>query len=188
MIGWTGERTERLTKLWHAGLSASQIAKELGGTSRNAVIGKCSRLGLIREGVGGTKPQHRTLSRSRIAAISGRDRRAGISTFCRETVTEVKARLKQAFGTRETATFKPQSAPETAKTILDGLSHHECRWPVTAPPLGLGYQTLFCCQPSGPGSPYCSAHHRLSVEAPSTPETRTRAAKLFERNLRRYTA
>src|SRR5580700_3480057 len=43
---WTEERVENLKKLWGEGLSASQIAAELGGITRNAVIGKVHRLGL----------------------------------------------------------------------------------------------------------------------------------------------
>ncbi|MFN9926748.1 MAG: GcrA family cell cycle regulator, partial [Phenylobacterium sp.] len=45
-MGWTDERVELLKKLWQDGLSASQIAKQLGGVTRNAVIGKVHRLGL----------------------------------------------------------------------------------------------------------------------------------------------
>ncbi len=45
-MGWTDERVELLKKLWADGLSASQIAAELGGITRNAVIGKVHRLGL----------------------------------------------------------------------------------------------------------------------------------------------
>jgi GcrA cell cycle regulator len=45
-MSWTDERIERLKKMWHDGATASQIADELGGVSRNAVIGKAHRLGL----------------------------------------------------------------------------------------------------------------------------------------------
>src|ERR1700733_13776414 len=45
-MSWTDERGELLKKLWADGLSASQIAAELGGITRNAVIGKVHRLGL----------------------------------------------------------------------------------------------------------------------------------------------
>ena len=45
-MSWTDERVESLKKLWADGLSASQIAAELGGVTRNAVIGKVHRLGL----------------------------------------------------------------------------------------------------------------------------------------------
>jgi GcrA cell cycle regulator len=45
-MSWTDERVELLKKMWGDGQSASQIAKELGGVTRNAVIGKVHRLGL----------------------------------------------------------------------------------------------------------------------------------------------
>src|SRR5688572_32922112 len=45
-MSWTDERIERLKELWSQGVTASQIADELGGVSRNAVIGKAHRLGL----------------------------------------------------------------------------------------------------------------------------------------------
>jgi GcrA cell cycle regulator len=45
-MSWTDERIERLKTLWSQGVTASHIADELGGVSRNAVIGKAHRLGL----------------------------------------------------------------------------------------------------------------------------------------------
>ena len=45
-MSWTDERVETLKRMWNDGQSASQIAKELGGVTRNAVIGKVHRLGL----------------------------------------------------------------------------------------------------------------------------------------------
>jgi GcrA cell cycle regulator len=45
-MSWNDERIATLTKMWESGATASQIADELGGVSRNAVIGKAHRLGL----------------------------------------------------------------------------------------------------------------------------------------------
>ncbi|WP_368344318.1 GcrA family cell cycle regulator [Pelagovum sp. HNIBRBA483] len=53
-MSWTDERVEQLKKMWGEGLSASQIAKELGGVTRNAVIGKVHRLGLSNRTAGGS--------------------------------------------------------------------------------------------------------------------------------------
>ena len=55
-MAWTEDRVEILSKLWAEGLSASQIAKELGEVTRNAVIGKVHRLGLS----GRAKPSNPT--------------------------------------------------------------------------------------------------------------------------------
>lgn len=52
-MSWSDERVEVLKKLWGEGQSASQIAKELGGVTRNAVIGKVHRLGLSNRTVAG---------------------------------------------------------------------------------------------------------------------------------------
>ena len=45
-MAWTDERIDQLKTMWEKGMTASQIAEELGGVSRNAVIGKAHRLGL----------------------------------------------------------------------------------------------------------------------------------------------
>ena len=66
-MGWTDERVELLKKLWADGLSASQIAAELGGITRNAVIGKVHRLGLS----GRAKSPSSTSPRPRKARSSG---------------------------------------------------------------------------------------------------------------------
>ena len=65
-MAWTDDRVAMLRELWSKGLSASQIAVQLGGVSRNAVIGKAHRLGLesrpspIRGGGGGSRSSSRT--------------------------------------------------------------------------------------------------------------------------------
>jgi GcrA cell cycle regulator len=56
-MSWTDERVETLKKMWAEGQSASQIAKELGGVTRNAVIGKVHRLGLSNRVGGGSEPE-----------------------------------------------------------------------------------------------------------------------------------
>ncbi len=53
-MSWSEERVELLKKMWNEGQSASQIAKELGGVTRNAVIGKVHRLGLSNRNGSGT--------------------------------------------------------------------------------------------------------------------------------------
>ena len=56
-MSWTDERVEKLKELWAEGMSASQIAKSLGGVTRNAVIGKVHRLGLSNRGTGAAPPR-----------------------------------------------------------------------------------------------------------------------------------
>ncbi len=55
-MSWTDERVETLKRMWSEGQSASQIAKELGGVTRNAVIGKVHRLGLSNRDEGESEP------------------------------------------------------------------------------------------------------------------------------------
>ncbi|WP_295535493.1 GcrA family cell cycle regulator [uncultured Thioclava sp.] len=55
-MSWTDERVDLLKKMWSEGQSASQIAKELGGVTRNAVIGKVHRLGLSNRAGGAAEP------------------------------------------------------------------------------------------------------------------------------------
>ena len=57
-MSWTDERVEILKKMWGEGQSASQIAKELGGVTRNAVIGKVHRLGLSNRATSNSSIQH----------------------------------------------------------------------------------------------------------------------------------
>src|SRR4028118_2052185 len=86
-MSWTDERVETLRRMWAEGASASQIAKELGGVTRNAVIGKVHRLGLSnRAGPGGRAgeapgagPAQRAEARGGVSgkAVSGRARRRG---------------------------------------------------------------------------------------------------------------
>ena len=60
-MGWTDERVELLKRLWLDGLSASQIAKQLGGVTRNAVIGKVHRLGLVPRVITARPPPRRNV-------------------------------------------------------------------------------------------------------------------------------
>src|SRR4051812_7734622 len=69
VMGWTDERVELLKKLWQDGLSASQIAKQLGGVTRNAVIGKVHRLGLSGRATP-SKPQRTVFKSPRPARVA----------------------------------------------------------------------------------------------------------------------
>ena len=64
-MAWTDDRVEILKKLWAEGLSASQIARELGDVTRNAVIGKVHRLGLAGR-ASPTKPKSRLRHREHV--------------------------------------------------------------------------------------------------------------------------
>lgn len=71
--GWTDERTEKLKVLHGQGLSASQIAKILGGVTRNAVIGRAHRIGLgpIGGGRASAPPRHKTYAPAQPRSFGG---------------------------------------------------------------------------------------------------------------------
>ncbi|WP_441256447.1 GcrA family cell cycle regulator [Bradyrhizobium sp. 482_C4_N1_1] len=85
-LGWTDDRIEMLKKLWTAGLSASQVAAELGHVTRNAVIGKVHRLKL--------EPRGKTHN----ANVTPRPRRTGNSV----------ARIRHAKAVAEGTVIAPQ--------------------------------------------------------------------------------
>ncbi len=67
-MSWTDERIATLKKMWEGGSTASQIAEELGGVSRNAVIGKAHRLGLkSRPSPVKAKPKKKTAPKKKAA-------------------------------------------------------------------------------------------------------------------------
>jgi GcrA cell cycle regulator len=71
-MSWNDERVELLKKMWSEGQSASQIAKELGNVTRNAVIGKVHRLGLSnRAGAAPVKPAEKVGGEARAEARRG---------------------------------------------------------------------------------------------------------------------
>ena len=67
-MSWTDERVEALKVMWTEGKSASQIAKELGGVTRNAVIGKVHRLGLSNRGGNGERLEETEVAEAPAAA------------------------------------------------------------------------------------------------------------------------
>ena len=69
-MSWTDDRVEILKKLWVEGQSASQIAKELGGVTRNAVIGKVHRLGLSNRATSSSSSKSDTKSKTSAKSMS----------------------------------------------------------------------------------------------------------------------
>jgi GcrA cell cycle regulator len=154
-MSWTDERVEMLKKMWSDGQSASQIAKELGGVTRNAVIGKVHRLGLSGRA---------TSSRS----SSPRPRRTHVPRANRAP--------SLMFGTRGNTALKPHYETEldlapaplqelviplheraSILTLMDGL----CRWPIGDPGEA---EFLFCGRKSSGTMPYCEHHARMAYQ------------------------
>src|SRR5690349_18355883 len=129
-MDWTDERIATLRKMWLEGMSASQVARQLGGVSRNAVIGKVHRMGLA----GREAP-------SRPRSLGGRP--PGRSQARTPETTTPKLAPTRAGPTAATAALTPVTAPSPAPapivfdarpsaTILT-LGEHACRWPIGDP-------------------------------------------------------
>lgn len=179
-MSWTDERVETLKKLWLDGLSASQIAKKLGGISRNAAIGKLHRLGLagrvtpakptrpapmrpakpapIRDAkappVARAPHQNNGRNLKAAAAVSAADpnRADNINTphFGKGTMPGVKPPTKPVHRLEE-----PGSA-----TILT-LCAHQCKWPIGDP---AREDFTFCGKWREPGRAYCTRHIAIAYQ------------------------
>jgi GcrA cell cycle regulator len=166
-MNWTDERVERLTKLWAEGLSASQIAAQLGGVSRNAVIGKVHRLCLPgRAKAGGTSSATRPTKRSNAAPARPTtfgNRPAAQRTAARpEGATMVKEEAE--LDATAPVPFRPASnviVPIARRLGLTDLTERTCKWPVGDP---LKDDFHFCGHESPDQSPYCTYHQKLAYQ------------------------
>ena len=169
-MGWTDERVELLKRLWLDGLSASQIAKQLGGVTRNAVIGKVHRLGLS----GRASPSQPT----RPTFKAPRPPRPVVAA------PPVQRRIAERT-TGQTAVEQPPrpadyvEAPGVA-TVLT-LGAHMCKWPIGDPSTD-GF--TFCGRRSGDDGPYCVDHARIAYQ-PQQSRKKSSPSELA-RSLRRY--
>jgi GcrA cell cycle regulator len=151
-MGWTDERVELLKKLWADGLSASQIAAELGGITRNAVIGKVHRLGLS----GRAKSPSSSAPRPRKARSSGH--------MIRVQRPQVRGNNALAYDYEVEAEPEMLEIPmEQRKTLLQ-LSEKTCHWPVGDPSTP---DFFFCGGESANDQPYCTFHCRVAFQPAS---------------------
>jgi GcrA cell cycle regulator len=126
-MSWTDERVETLKRMWGEGQSASQIAKELGGVTRNAVIGKVHRLGLSNR-VGDTSARDDATDKQAAASATTTPPRGDARIDARiepriepraetrtETRTEPKADLRPDSDVRnDAAATRTEAAPKPA--------------------------------------------------------------------------
>lgn len=146
---WTPDRIEALTKLFEAGLTCSQIAREIEVT-RNAVIGKLSRLGLSRPGdvLIRRKPGPHS-ARPRAAARQGQVRiLKSLHAAMAAPAPDVPAVIDEI--------------SEQARCSLSELGAQNCRWPIGRP----GADDFgFCGSAPVEGLPYCAGHARLAYRS-----------------------
>lgn len=149
---WTDTRVEMAKKLFHDGLSASQIAGELGGLSRNAVIGKLTRLGLTRGGQG-KGWRGRKLGDHAVTRHPPIIKRTGMNAYAPTSVL-VDELLPVA--------DVPEERPASAVTLLQ-LQPHHCRFPIGDPRTT---DFAFCGANRVADSSYCARHHLLAYTPP----------------------
>ncbi|MCE0505245.1 GcrA cell cycle regulator [Roseivivax sp. GX 12232] len=193
-MSWTDERVELLKKMWGEGQSASQIAKELGGVTRNAVIGKVHRLGLSnRSGSEAAEPAPKAEPAAEPKAKTGSKAKAK------------PAEPKEDPAMSETKSAAPAQAPQRPKIIPAGqplppqpsaneispealakvsavekkskklglmeLTERTCKWPVGDPATE---DFWFCGLPVQQGKPYCEAHVGVAFQPMSSRRDRRR--------------
>lgn len=154
---WNDDRVERLVKLYGEGLSASIIADRLGGVTRNAVIGKCHRLGLTGRAALVAKPKHnqnrkRPRSQSvKIAPSKSKVVRLGNTAFRRLLET--------------TEPLPPPAETDIPRVSFRDLDRRQhCGWVCVEAQKGELIASLdapvYCgCKPV-PGLSYCEHHAR----------------------------
>jgi GcrA cell cycle regulator len=155
-MSWTDERVESLKKLWADGLSASQIAAELGGVTRNAVIGKVHRLGLA----GRAKAPASTTPRARKPRAAS------------HMVRLPRASLRGNTALAHAYELEFETEPEQIDNIIPlgqrrsllELTEETCRWPIGDPGTADFY---FCGGQTITSLPYCAYHSRVAYQPPN---------------------
>ena len=163
-MGWTDERVTVLKKLWLEGLSASQIAKQLGGVTRNAVIGKVHRLGLSGRA---------TPSQPSRPAYRPQRPRAQVQAPAAAPAP------RRAEPVLRTPTPAPMPDLPGTATVLT-LGAHMCKWPIGDPS---GGDFSFCGRRTQHEGPYCIEHARVAYQPPQKKKS---GANELVRSLRRY--
>ena len=192
-MSWTDDRVEILKKLWVEGQSASQIAKELGGVTRNAVIGKVHRLGLSNRATSSSSSKSDTKSKTSVKSMSDTKRvsnktsaskvtSANSPSEPRSNVTSLRRQIIPAGQPLPPQPSANEISPEAlarvseiekkAKKIsLLELTERTCKWPVGDPATE---EFWFCGLPSQAGKPYCEAHVGVAFQPMSQRRDRCR--------------
>jgi GcrA cell cycle regulator len=170
-MNWTDERVELLRKLWSEGLSASQIAAQLGSVTRNAVIGKVHRLKLSSRGrtTAAAPRQKKTSQGAAGSKVASRS-----ATVTRSMTTSIGATALQAqFDVEPVVRYRPAEnvvVPISRRLQLVQLSERTCKWPNGDP---LTEEFSFCGNDSAETGPYCTYHSRIAFQ-PASERRRSR--------------
>ena len=152
---WTDERVEQLKKLWNDGLSASQVAAELGGITRNAVIGKVHRLGLSgrAKSPASPVPRQRKPRASAMLLRVARPALRGNTALARMPAYEIDYEPDPE--------ITAEIVPIGQRCTLLELSDSKCRWPIGDPG---AHDFFFCGGKPVEGLPYCAHHARIAYQ------------------------
>jgi GcrA cell cycle regulator len=156
-MSWTDDRVELLQKLWAEGLSASQVAAELGpGITRNAVIGKIHRLGLAERAKTASAPRTRAPKAARPAASAPRMASHAVHGNVALALAPQTVVIPHAQPEEEVV------IPMSERVALMELRESMCRWPMGDPTTP---EFRFCGakSPMG-GGPYCAQHSRVAYQ------------------------
>lgn len=182
-MSWTDERVETLKKMWNEGQSASQIAKELGGVTRNAVIGKVHRLGLsnrVNEVAEDAVPAPEAPPAEAEPAQT-----ADAPDAAAEPVPAPVPIRRQIIPAGQPLPPQPSAneiSPEALATVrevektskrisLMELTERTCKWPVGDPATE---EFWFCGLAVQAGKPYCEAHVGVAFQPMSSRRDRRR--------------
>jgi GcrA cell cycle regulator len=141
---WNDERVERLKKLWASGVSASAIASQLGGVTRNAVIGKVARLGLA--------PRK---TACRIAAP--RPRKRVLLSPAAQVIKAIK---------KDGLPLPTPAETDIPRVALNDLDRHHCRWVCSDAGHPI-YDPRYCGEKIVPTKSYCLHHLARSMNLPN---------------------
>ncbi|NKB51524.1 MAG: GcrA cell cycle regulator [Rhizobiaceae bacterium] len=170
-MAWTDDRVARLAKLWAEGLSASQIAADLGGVTRNAVIGKVHRLGLSGRAkpAGKSNAASRRKPAARAAGGSGGGSGGGANYSRTRQTTRTVGNTVIKVDFEEDVAFRPKPVEDLVMPVsrelgLLQLTETTCKWP-TGDPTMPGFS--FCGHSTNDDKPYCEYHNKLAFQPPS---------------------
>ena len=188
-MSWTDDRVETLKRMWGEGLSASQIAKELGGVTRNAVIGKVHRLGLSNRNQGTAKPAEKPEPKAKAAPEPktaapkpAAEKPVAANTPERPAVLPMRKQIvpagqplppqPSANEISPEALAKVNEVEKSAKKLsLMELTERTCKWPIGDPATP---EFWFCGLPVQQGKPYCEAHVGVAFQPMSSRRDRRR--------------
>jgi GcrA cell cycle regulator len=185
-MSWTDERVEVLKKMWGEGQSASQIAKELGGVTRNAVIGKVHRLGLSNRTGGATsakapakekveKAAQKTTQPVKEPPVTASAEPAKKPVPIRRAIIPAGQPLPPQPSANEISPEALASVREVEKKAkkisLMELTERTCKWPIGDPATD---EFWFCGLSVKAGKPYCEAHVGVAFQPMSSRRDRRR--------------